>query len=123
MKLLKLIFHKCIQDSPSCGSDAQRMISRIFFTLESGGTKHPNLHVDIAQKVGGTFATGPLQLGPIHGYAGSLNEWAFRQAVETYYRGLAKHEEQRVQVSFGRNARRKDNVVIHESSVDLQVYE
>ena len=99
------------------------MISRIFLTLESGGMKYANVHADVTQKVGGTFATGPLQIGAIHGYSGPLNEWAFRQAVETYYRSLAKHEEPRVQVAFGRPARRKDHIVIHQSSVDLQIYD
>lgn len=123
MRVLKLTFDKCIQDSPGFGSDGQRMVSRVLFTLECAGRRYANLHVDIIQKPGSTFTTGALQIGPIQGYTGPINEWAFRQAVESYYRGLAKHELPRVQVNFGRNARRMDNVVVHESAVELQVYD
>jgi hypothetical protein len=119
----KITFHKCIQDSRLFGSNDQLMVSRIFLSVEVGGRNHTNLHADVHQEPGSTFDQGELKLGPIQGYDGPLNAWAFKQALETYYRSLSKHEEPRLKVSFGKNARRMENVVIHESVTDLQIYE
>lgn len=123
MVTVKVTFHKCIQDSRSFGSDDQQMVSRVFLTLEVGDKKYPELYVDVFQKVGSTFEQGEARFGPLQGYKGPLNAWALQQALEAYYRSLAKYELARVKVSFGKNARLMENVVIHESTTELQVYE
>ena len=119
----RITFHKCIQDSKLFGSDDQHMISRIFLSIEVRDKRSSDIYVDVHQKPESTFDEGPLQVGPIQGYSGPLNSWAFQQAAEAYYRSLAQYELARVKVSFGKNARRFENVVIHESTVDHQIYE
>ncbi len=123
MKLLKVTFQKCIQDAARFGSDSQAMVSKVFFRIEADGHRHENLSVEIRQKPGSTFSEGVLQIGTVQGYQGPLNDWAFRQAVEQYYRGLARYEEPRVKISFGKHARKPDLVVMRESSVDLEIYD
>ena len=119
----RITFHKCIQDSKLFGSDDQRMVSRIFLSIEVQDQSHSDIYVDVHQEPGSTFEEGALQVGPIQGYNGPLNSWAFQQAAEAYYRSLTQYELARVKVSFGKNARRFENVIIHESTVDHQVYE
>lgn len=119
----RITFHKCIQDSKLFGSDDQRMVSRIFLSIEVQDQRYPDIYVDVHQEPGSTFEEGALQVGPIQGYSGPLNSWAFQQAAEAYYRSLAQYELARVKVPFGKNARRFENVVIHESTVNHQVYE
>jgi hypothetical protein len=123
MQTVKIVFHKCVQDCRQAGSDDTRMVSRIHFTIEAGGRTHLNFHVDLRQAPGGTFAEGPLQVDPPQGYAGPLNDYAFKMAVERYYRSLARVEVGRVKVSFGKSVRRYDHVVIHEAREEIQVYE
>lgn len=123
MKTIRITFHKCYQDTRSAGSDERRMVSRVFLTLDVGGRRIPDLHVDIAQKAGSTFSTGALEIGPLAGYSGPMNDWAFRKAVEDYYRGLASRELPRVKTSFGRPARRMENIVSHETSVEVEIYD
>jgi hypothetical protein len=99
------------------------MVSRLYFTIEAGGRKHPNLHVDVVQAPGGTFAEGPLQVGKPQGYSGPMNDFAFKVAVERYYRSLARVEVARVRVNFGKSVRRYDHVVVHEAAEVIQVYD
>ncbi len=123
MITLKVTFHKCIQDTRSAGSNAQQMVSRVPLTLEAQGRTHRNLYVDITQKRGGTFDKGDLQIGSLQGYSGPFNEWGFKQAVEKYYRGLAAHTQARLKVPVGINAPIIENIVLHESSAEIQVYD
>ena len=57
MAKAKLVFHKCIQDSQDYGSDDERMVSRVFFTLTVAGNEHPDLYADIKQTVGSKVDT------------------------------------------------------------------
>jgi hypothetical protein len=123
MQTIKILFHKCVQDCRQAGSDGSRMVSRVFLTLEAGGRRHPNLHVDLHQAPGGTFADGALQVGLPQGYAGPLNDYAFKTAAERYYRSLARVEPARAKVSFGKSVRRYDHIVIHEAGEEIQVYQ
>ena len=123
MQTLKVIFHKCMQDCRQAGSNDAQMVSRVFFTIEAGARRHPNLHADLRQAPGGTFAAGPLQVGAPQGYAGPLNDFAFKAAAERYYRSLAGVELGRVKVNFGKSVRRYDHIVIHEAREEIQVYE
>ena len=123
MTIAKITFHKCIQDSRLFGSNDQDMVSRVFLTIEAGGRRYSNLHVDLHQQPGSTFEQGDLKVGQLQGYDGPMNTWAFSQSLESYYRSLSQYEDRRVKVSYGRNARRVENVVIHESTIDLQIYD
>jgi hypothetical protein len=123
MQTIKLVFHKCVQDCRQAGSDETRMVSRIHLTIEAAGRRHPNLYVDLKQAPGGTFDNGPLQVGAPQGYSGPLNDYAFRQAAERYYRSLAGVAVGRVKVSFGKSVRRYDHIVIREANEEIQVYE
>lgn len=123
MPIVKVTFHKCIQDSQDYGSDEEHMVSRIFFSLEIEGRKYENLHVDIKQSVGSNYESSPIEVYRPQGYQGPLNYEAFRNAVEQYYRSLVGSTGSGIRIVGGTNVRMRNNVFIKEVTVEFPISE
>lgn len=123
MVMVKITFHKCIQDSQDYGSDEEHMISRVFFSLEIEGQKYENLHVDIKQVVGSNYESSPIEVCRPQGYQGPLNYEAFRNSVEEYYRSLVGSSGSGIHISGGTNVRMRNNVFVKEATVEFPVGE
>ncbi len=106
----KVTFTKCIQDSQDYGSTDEHMVSRLFFDLEIGGKRYPDLHVDIKQAVGGDFENTPLEVGAPQCYNGPLSYNAFREAAEAYYRGCVGSQGRGIRIAGGSNIRMRNNI-------------
>jgi hypothetical protein len=79
-------FSHLILDSPEFGSDDERMVSRVFFSLELDGKTFPGLHANIKQTLRAAFEGGPLTVLKPAGYHGPFNHAAFSAAAESRYR-------------------------------------
>lgn len=104
----RVTFFKCIQDSQNYGSDDEHMVSRVFFVLEIGDKKF-DLYADIKQAVGSDYETSPIEVGHPENYQGPFNYTAFREAAETYYRGLIGSSGRGIRIQGGRNIRMRNN--------------
>ena len=112
-------FSHCRQDSQDYGSDDEHMVSRVFFSIEAGGTTYPDLMCDVKQAVGEPFESAPLEVSRPRGYDGSLDYASFRQAVEDYYRSLVGSSGSAIRVEGASNIRMRNNLIQrpHEVSV------
>lgn len=119
----RVSFQECVQDSQDYGSDDEHMVSRVFFSLEVGGQKYDGLYVDVKQAVGASYETGPIEVGPPRGvrYRGPFNHGAFRDAVETYYRGLVGAKGRGIRISGATNVRMRNNRFVQPMTVDFEV--
>ncbi len=91
----RMTFERVVQDAEEFGSTETRVVSRVFFELETGGETYREMFVDLTEPVGGDHAEDTLAVGtPQHvgtGQAfnpGVLDQQAFERAVRTYYRSL-----------------------------------
>lgn len=81
-----LSFRGILVDARELGSDAGHMVSRVFFDLDVGEEKYENVHADVKQPVGTDFRRATLEIGAPEGYPGILDDEAFRQGVDDFYR-------------------------------------
>ncbi len=114
---VELTFEGCVQDAGEYGSDAEWMVSRLFFWIRREGAQPgdfaedlrraasyrferirieppeayngPMLYVEVRQRVENDFETGPLEVGPPVGQAGPLDQSAFARAAAEYFRSVA----------------------------------
>ena len=118
----KLVFTKIIQDSQDYGSDDDHMISRVFFDLEARGLVYRDLYADVKQTVGTDYETAPLEVSFPRGYKGPLDYAAFREHVETYYRGAFGSTGGGIRFGPGvANIRMRDNTYISTKVVYFEV--
>ena len=94
-------FERCIQDSQTYGSDDEHMVSRVFFSINVGGTDYPGLSVDVKQSVGEDFEAATLEVSRPHGFP--LFYAPFREAVEAYYRSLVGKSGRGIRIAGGKN--------------------
>ena len=109
MPIAKITFNSLIQDSQEYGSDDQHRISRAFFSIEIDGNEAIESYVSIKQTVGTDFETASLEVSRPYGYSGPFNYTAFRQIVESYYRGLVGKGGSGISISGEGNIRMLDN--------------
>ncbi len=112
----RVTFHRCVQDSQKYGSNDEFMVSRIFFTLETGGRGYRNLYADLKQTVGSSYETGPVEVSDPVGYEGPFNHSAFRDAAERYYRTLVGSQAKGIHIEDCSNVRVRNNTF----SMELQ---
>ncbi|SFC75683.1 hypothetical protein [Spirosoma endophyticum] len=79
-------FSKCIQDSQELGSNADRMVSRVFFSLQIGSLVHDDLWANIHQAAGDEHENDRVKIDRPDGYQGLMNFEAYYDAAERYYR-------------------------------------
>jgi hypothetical protein len=123
MAIVKLVFEKCIQDSQEYGSNDENMVSRVFFSVFVDGQpfgQNPH-HADVKQAVGGEYERDPLEVDhPFDAsnqrYSGPMSYYAYREAVEHYYRKLVGSTGVGIHIEGGSGIRMYDNtfVVRHE---------
>lgn len=101
-----LTFQRLHQDSQDFGSDNDHMVSRVFFSLQTGERSFPNLHADVKQTVGSDYNTAPLEVSAPTGYDGPMDHDAFRAAAEHYYRGCVGPQ------LGGQNIRMQNNLYV-----------
>jgi hypothetical protein len=136
MAKIKIAFHKCVQDSQEYGSNDEYMVSRVFFSIEvtkveNNKTKveeYKDLYANLKQVVGGEFEKNPIEVSPPYEspgkpYSGVMNYEAFRNAAETYFRGLVGTRGSGIHIEGASNIRMYDNVFVKEYSVDFQASE
>ena len=113
---IELTFEGCVQDAQDYGSDADRMVSRIFFWIRHGaaaggdfatdlarvagdhfgratiappeGYTGPVYYAEIRQRVGDDFETGSVEIGPPVGYSGPFDQAAFARQASEYFHAL-----------------------------------
>jgi hypothetical protein len=115
-----ITFTRCVQDSQDYGSDDEHMISRVFFDLDVDGRAYTALYVDIKQAVGSDYETGDIEVGMPTGYSGPFNYFAFRDAVERYYRGLVGSAGSGIRIQGGRDIRMRNSTFV---SPGVEVFE
>lgn len=114
---VELTFEGCVQDAGEYGSDADWMVSRLFFWIRREGAPSadfaedlrrvagyrfaririeppegytgPMLFAEVRQRVGDDFETGPLEIKPPLGPGASLDPSAFARAATDYFRSVA----------------------------------
>jgi hypothetical protein len=101
----QVTFQRLIQDSQDYGSDDEHMVSRVFFDLEVEGQQYSGLYADIKQPVGASFESDPLEVSKPSGYEGPFNYEAFRDAAETYYRGIVGRGGHGIGIGVGSSVR------------------
>ena len=121
MPMVRITFHKLIQDSQEYGSDDEHMVSRAFFTLEVDGKGHEELSADIKQPVGSDFEATPLEVSLPSSYKGPLGHEAFRKEVEEYYREAVGRRGHSIHIEGGANIRMQNNTFVAEKKVSLRV--
>ena len=85
---MKVNFSSCVHDSEDYGSDAQFIVSRVFFSIWCEGLRYSGLYADIKHPVDADFETVPFAITLPHGYDGPISREGFRRAVVQYYRML-----------------------------------
>ena len=113
MSKARVVLHTIIQDSPDYGSDADHMVSRVFFTLDVDGTRYEDMYVDVTQPYGTTYQEETLEVGRPQGpYEGNWNHNAFRDVVEHYYRRMIREQGGMIGIGYSaRNIRMQNNVI------------
>ncbi len=133
MVTVRVIFHKCIQDSQEYGSDDEHMSSRIFFSVEISKVengeikveKYDNLYTDLKQMVGGKFEENPIEVGfPCDSsgrtYSGPMNYTVFHNATESYFRSLVGSKGSGIHIEGGSGIRMYNNLFVKEYSVKFE---
>ena len=113
---IELTFEGCVQDAQGYGSDAERMVSRLFFWIRADGGPRGDFRADLArvagdhfgrstiappegytgpiyyaevrQRVGEDFETGHIEIGAPVGYAGPFDQAAFARHASEYFHAL-----------------------------------
>jgi hypothetical protein len=113
---IELTFEGCVQDAQDYGSDAERMVSRLFFWIRTGdgprgdfrtdlarvagnhfgrstiappgGYTGPVYYAEVRQRVGEDFETGRVEIGPPVGYAGPFDQAAFARHASEYFHAV-----------------------------------
>lgn len=98
-KVVKVNIKKCIQDSQEFGSDNEYMVSRVFFDIESEGTKYENLFVNIKQTVGSSYETGTIEVESPKDYKGPFNYVIFAEEIRRYFRNLVGSQGSGIKIS------------------------
>lgn len=83
----KIIFRKVIQDGLEFGSSETRAVSRVFFDLEQGDARHPELFVDLEEPADSAHDGGDIKVGNFSSPV-TLERAAFEGAVRGYYQSL-----------------------------------
>lgn len=111
---IELTFEGCVQDAQDYGSDAERMVSRLFFWIQGADGPHgdflrdlalvagnhfrrlqitppddytgPVYYAEVRQRVGEDFDSGRIEVGPPVGYTGPFDQAAFAKAAIEYFR-------------------------------------
>ena len=117
----RVTFHRCVQDSEKYGSNDELMVSRVFFTLETGGRGYRNFYADLKQAVGTSYETGPVEVSDPVGYAGPFNYSAFRDAAEKYYRTLVGSQAKGIHLEGGSNIRMRNKTFSMELQVEFDI--
>jgi hypothetical protein len=117
----RVTFNRCVQDSQKYGSNDEFMVSRVFFTFETGGRGYRNLYADVKQRVGSSYESGPLEVSAPAGYEGPFNYCAFRDAAEKYYRSLVGSQAKGVHIEGGSNIRMRNNTFSKEMQEEFDV--
>jgi hypothetical protein len=121
LRRARVTFNRCIQDSSEAGSDEEFMVSRVFFTLETGGRGYRNLYANLKQTVGCSCETGPIEVGAPVGYDGPFNYSAFRDAAERYYRSLVGSQRTGIGTEGSGNVRMRNNTFNVEMQEEFDV--
>ena len=113
---IELTFEGCVQDAQDYGSDAERMVSRLFFWIRTKdgprgdlrtdlelvagdhfsrstiappeGYTGPIYYAEVRQRVGEDFETGRIEIGSPVGYAGPFDQAAFARHAWEYFHAL-----------------------------------
>jgi hypothetical protein len=122
MEMARIHILQCILDSQEYGSDAEHMISRIFFDITfHNETKHQQF-VTIKQTVGSNYETGPIEVSFPDEYKGPFDYEVFRDEVEKYFRSLIGKQGKLVRMNaLTKNAHLHNITINSESTFDIPV--
>jgi len=115
----RITFHRCVQDSQEYGSNAEHMVSRVFFTLAVNGKNVGDYEADLKQTVGDDFESGSIEVSKPHGYDGAWNHAKFSDAASKYFRSLVGSQGTGIRITNSTNIRMQNNKFGKEWTVEF----
>jgi hypothetical protein len=107
---VRVLFHRCLQNSQDLGTNDDHLVSRVDLSLEYGGQRAGPFSVTVKQSAGADYATAPLEVSKPSGYDGPFNYAQFRACVEQYYRNLVGSSARGIRISGGGQVIMRDNL-------------
>jgi hypothetical protein len=117
MKTLELTFSKCIQDSQEYGSNNEHMVSRVYFSIDG-----QEFECNIRQPYGEDFSfeTTPIEVETPEQLRKRVNYGEFRDAVESYFRGLVGSSASGIRISGkSTNIRMRNNTFVVQKTYEI----
>ncbi|MBA4137435.1 MAG: hypothetical protein C0518_08990, partial [Opitutus sp.] len=123
-------FHKCVQDVQDMGTPEgkdDRMVSRLFFTLQIGDKTYSDMQVEIRQPHGFNFAKPedhPIEVSrPTGSYKGATHHESFAMAAEAYYRSFVSVGDKpaAIVIQGGDSIRMRNNKMIKDAAFEIEI--
>lgn len=94
MQMAIIHIQRCEQSSAlnSPTGQPQMLISRLWFDLEINGMRHPGLSVHVNQVLSSDRNSSAVEVAEPIGYNGPMDQEAFKNGIERYYRRLMRDE-------------------------------
>jgi hypothetical protein len=121
MPRAKVHFTQIFQFAQETGVPEELALARIFFDLEIGSQKYPDLSADIKQTVGARYEAGPLEVSSVKGYSGPFNHEEFRKEAERYYREAFGTQGSAISFGPGSSLKMGANTVILRKTVYFDI--